>query len=170
MIDRGKSEAMISSSRDREHLEVLLDRAYAMAENRESRTCGFSEDQRLNNFDRHVNETITSYVQALVVVESDQEVKFDQETSITDVKFTRQGKSCGELRGVGGSNNVSKELLMSASTANALIEKSVREMQSTVRTIVAVYGTTSEPVSAISTWTLEISVMCFTSETCEDNV
>ena len=39
VIDRGKSEAMISSSRDHEHLEVLLDRACLMAENRESRTC-----------------------------------------------------------------------------------------------------------------------------------
>ena len=50
--------------------------------------------------------------------------------------------------------------LISASTANALIEKSVREMQSTVRTIVAyieeVYGTMSDPGSASSTWTAGI--------------
>ena len=89
-----------------------------------------------------------------------QEVKFDQEASITDVKFTRQGKSCGELRSVGRLNNVSKVSLMSASTANALIEKSVREMQSTVRTIAAytewVYGATFELGSASSTWTAEI--------------
>ena len=114
--------------------------------------------RRSINGGKLVNEMITSNVQALMVVESDQEVKFDQETSITDVMFTREGKSCGELRSVGG-NNVSKESPMSAS-ANALIEKSVREMQSTVRTIVAyiewVYGTTSEPGSAISTWTVEI--------------
>ena len=55
---------------------------------------------------------------------------------------------------------MSKESPMSASTADTLIEKSVREMQSTVRTIVAyteeVYGTTSEPGSASSTWTAEI--------------
>ena len=92
-----------------------------------------------------VNETITSIVQALMVVESDQEVKFDQETSITDVKFTRQGKSCVELRSAGGSSNVSKESPMSANTENALIEKSVREMQSTSS---MVYGTASDPGSA----------------------
>ena len=99
----------MEASHGHEHVEVLLGSAYAMAENRELRACGFSEDQRLNNVDKLVNEMITSYVQALVVVESDQEVKFNQEASITDVKFTRQGKSCGELRSVGGSNNVSKE-------------------------------------------------------------
>ena len=85
------------------------------------------------------------------------EVKFDQEALITDVKNTltgglrnvgRQSKSCGESRSVERSNNVSQESPMSASAVNALIEKSVRLMQSTVRTIVAyiewVYGTTSE--------------------------
>ena len=55
---------------------------------------------------------------------------------------------------------MSKVSLMSASTANALIEKSVWEMQSTVRTIVAyiewVHGTTFELGSASSTWTAEI--------------
>ena len=138
-------------------------------EDRESWMCGFSKGQwliardkecenaqRCVNVDKLVNETITSNVEALIVVESDQEVKFDQETSITDVKNTLTG----ELRSVGGSSNVSKESPMSASTANALIEKSVREMQSTVRTIVAyieeVYGTMSDPGSASSTWTVEI--------------
>ena len=90
----------------------------------------------------------------------DRKVKFDPETSITDVKFTRQGKSRGDLRSVVGSSSVSKESPMSASAANALIEKSVREMQSTARTIVAyvewVYGTTFEPGSASSTWTAEL--------------
>ena len=90
-----------------------------------------------------------------MVLESDQEVKFDQETSITGVKNTLTG----ELRSAGGSSNVSKESPMSASTSNALIE-SVREMQSTVRTIVAyteeVHGTTSAPGSTSSTWTVEI--------------
>ena len=42
---------------------------------------------------------------------------------------------------------------MSASTASALIEKSVRDMQSTTS---MVRGTMSEPGSAISTWTVEI--------------
>ena len=84
-----------------------------------------------------------------MVVESDQKAKFDQETSITGVKNTLTG----ELRSVGGSSNVSKESPMSASTANALIEKSVREMQSTSS---MVYGTMSNPVSASSTLTVEI--------------
>ena len=103
-----------------------------------------------------MSETITSNVQALMVVESDQEVKFDQETSIIDVKNTLTG----ELRSVGVSSNVSKVSLMSASTVNALIERSVREVQSTVRTIVAyieeVYGTLSDPGSVSSTWIVEI--------------
>ena len=159
VIDRGKSETMISSSRDHELLEVLLDRAYAMAENRESRTCGFSKDQWLNNVGKLVNEVITSNVQALMVVKFDHEVKVDQEASIADVKFICQCKSCGELRSVGGSSNVSKESPMT-SAASALIEKSVRETQSTVRTIVAyiawVYGTTFESGGASSIWTAEI--------------
>ena len=50
-----------------------------------------------------VNEAITSDVQALVV-ESDQEVRVDQEASIADVKNTL----AGELRSVGGSSSVSK--------------------------------------------------------------
>ena len=75
-------------------------------EDRESWMCGSSEgrwliarDKECENASRSltvcklVNEKITSDVQALMAVESDQEVKFDQEASITDVKFTRQGKS-----------------------------------------------------------------------------
>ena len=86
--------------------------------------------QRCANVDKFVNELITSDVQALMVVESDQEVKFDQETSIADVKNTLTS----ELRSLGRSSSVSKESPMSVSTANALIEKTVWEMQSTVRT------------------------------------
>ena len=97
-----------------------------------------------------MNEVTTSDVQALML-ESDQEMKFDQEASLADMKNTQTG----ELRSVGGSSNVSKESLVGASAAN-----SVREMQSSVRTIVAyiewVYSTTFDPGSAISTWTLEI--------------
>ena len=128
----------------------------------ESWMCGFSKGQwliardkecenaqRCVNVDKLVNETITSNVHALMVVESDQEVKFDQETWTTDVKNTLTG----ELRSVGGSNKVSKESPTSASTANALIEKSVREMRSTSS---MVYGTMSDPGSASSTWTVEI--------------
>ena len=159
----------MEASRDREHLEFLLDSAYAMAENRESRNCGFSKCQWLNKVGKLVNETITSNVQALMVVKFDQEVKVDQEALISDVKNTlacglrnvgSQGKSCGESRSAERSNNVSKESPMSVGTANALIEKSVREMQSTVRTIVAyiewAYGTAFESGSASSTWTAEI--------------
>ena len=109
--------------------------------------------ERCVNVDKLVNEMIPSNVQALMVVESDHEVKVYQETSSTDVKFTRQGKSCGELFNVGGSSNVSKESPMSASAANALIEKSVREMQSTSS---MVFGTMSELGCATSTWTVEI--------------
>ena len=39
--------------------------------------------ERCVNVDKLVNEMITSNVQALTVVESDQEVKADQETSIS---------------------------------------------------------------------------------------
>ena len=88
-------------------------------------------------------------MQSLTVAESDQEVKFDQESSITDVKNTLMG----EVRSVGGSNNVSKESPMSVSTANAVFEKSVREMQSTSS---MVCGTVLNPGSASSTWTAEI--------------
>ena len=142
------------------HPEFHLDCAYMgrATEDRESWMCGFSKGQwliardkerenvqRCVNVDKLVNETITSIVQALTVAESDQEVKFDQETASTDVKFTRQGKSCGALRSAGGSSNVSKESPMSTSTENALIEKSVREMQSTFS---MVHGTWSDPGSA----------------------
>ena len=74
-----------------------------------------------------VNEVITSDVQALVE-DSDQEVKFDQEASIAGMK----NSLTGEVRNVGGSSNVSKESLVGASALNAVTEKSVREMQSTV--------------------------------------
>ena len=90
--------------------------------------CGFSKGQwliardkecenakRCVNVDELVIETITSNVQAVMVVESDQEVKFDQETWTTDVKNTLTGV----LRSVGGSSIVSKESPMSASNANA---------------------------------------------------
>ena len=164
VIDGGKSGARLPSScahdQMERHPEFHLDCAYMgrATEDRESWMCGFSKGQwliardkerenvqRCVNADKLVNETITSIVQALTVAESDQEVKFDQETSITDVKFTRQGTSCGELRNAGGSSNVSKESPMSASTENAVIEKSVREMQSTLS---VVHGTSSDPSCA----------------------
>ena len=62
VIDRGKSEAMIASSRDHEHLEVLLDSACVMAKDRESWMCRFSEsrwviarDKECENAQRRVN-------------------------------------------------------------------------------------------------------------------
>ena len=48
--------------------------------------------QRYFHVGKLVNEMITSNVQALMVMESDQEVRFDQETSITDVKNTLAGE------------------------------------------------------------------------------
>ena len=114
---------MISSSRDHEHLEDLQDSACVMAEDRESWMCRFSmgrwviardkecEDaQRSITVGKLVNEMITSNAQALMVVEFDQEVRFDQEASITDVNNT----VTGDLRSVGGSSNVSKESPKSA--------------------------------------------------------
>ena len=89
-----------------------LDCAYMVraTEDRELWMCGFSKGQcliardeerekvqRCVNVDKLVNETIICIVQALMVAESDQE-----ETASTDVKFTRQGISCGELRSAGG--------------------------------------------------------------------
>ena len=158
VIDRGNSEthrrmetscAHVQMER---HPEFHLDCVYMgrATEDRESWMCGFSKIardeerenvQRCVNVDKLVNATITSIVQALTVAESNQEVKFGQETSITDAENTLMG----ELRSAGGSNNASKESPMSASTENALIEKSVREMQSTSS---MVHGSTSDPGSA----------------------
>ena len=133
VIDRGKSGARLPSScahvQMERHPEFHLDCAYMgrATEDRESWMCGFSKGQwlivrdkerqnvqRCVNVDKLVNETITNIVQALM-----EEVKFDQGASITDVRNTLTG----ELRSAGGSSNVSKESPMSASTTNALIEK-----------------------------------------------
>ena len=72
--------------------------------------------QRCVNVDKLVNETITGNVH--------QEVKLDQETSIIDAKKTL-AVNCEVF---GGSSNVSTGSPMSASAANALMEKSVQEM------------------------------------------
>ena len=186
MIDRGKSGARLPSScahvQMERHPEFHLDCAYMGREtkDRESWMCGFSKGQwlivrdkerenvqRCVNVDKLVNETITSIVQGLMDAVSYQEVKFDQEASITDVKNTLTG----ELRSAGGSSNVSKESPMSASIANALIEKSVREMQSTSS---MVHGTKWDPGGESSTWTgdpgtcgHQISTKC---SRCEDSV
>ena len=170
VIDRGKSEARVPSSRDHRHVEFLLDCACTekAREDRESLMCRFSKHRWLVARDKEyedaprrwivgklVNEVITRDVQALAV-ESDQEVKFDLEASIADMKNTLTG----DLRSVGGLSSVSIESPVGASAANAVMEKSVWEMQSTVKTIVAysewVYGATSDPGSVISNWTVEI--------------
>ena len=102
------------------------------------------------------NVEITSDVQALVV-KSDQEVKVDQEVWIVDVKSSLMG----ELHSVEGSIIVPEELLVSASAANAAIEKNVWEMQNVVRSrdayIEWVYSTTVDPESAVWACTLEIA-------------
>ena len=117
--------------------------------------CRFAKEGRLHGTRSARMLKVTSDAQS-VVEDSDQEVKFDQEASIAGMK----NSLTGEVRNVGGSRNVSKESLVGASALNAVMEKSVREMQSTVKTIVAhiewVYGTTTGPESAISTWTMEI--------------
>ena len=123
VIDRGKSGARLPSSRAHvqieRHPEFHLDCVYMgrATEDRGSWMCGFLKGrlliargkecenaQRCVNVDKHVNETITSNVQALMVVESDEEAKFDQETSITDVKNTLTA----ELRSVGGRTKCQK--------------------------------------------------------------
>ena len=63
-------------------------------------------------------------------------VKSDQEVSIVDVKnFLMQ-----ELRGIEGSTVMPAESPVGASAANAVIERSVWEMHSTTRAIVAYAG------------------------------
>ena len=99
--------------------------------------------------DKLVNEVITSCVQGLVV-------KFNQEAPIVDMKSTLMG----ELRSVERSTSVSAESPVGVSAANAMIEKSVWEMQNVMRSLDAyiewVCGTASDPGNAFSTWTVEI--------------
>ena len=76
-----------------------------------------------------VNDVIMSGVQTLVV-------KSDQEVSIVNVKNSLMR----ELHGVEGFTVVPEESPVGASAANAVIEKSVWEMQSTTRETVAYSG------------------------------
>ena len=91
--------------------------------------CRFSKDRWLVARDKEcedaqlrwmvgklVNEVIMSDVQILMVVEPDQEVKFDQEASMDDTKNTLTG----ELRSVGGSRSVSKVSPVGANAANTV--------------------------------------------------
>ena len=84
-------------------------------------------------------------------------VKSDQEASIVDVKNSLMR----ELRGVEGLTVMPEESPIGASAANAVIERSVWEMQSTTRALVAdaewVHGTVFEPGSAFFTWAVEFS-------------
>ena len=97
-----------------------------------------------------VNDVIMCGVQTLVV-------KPDQEASIVDVKNALMR----ELRGVEGLTVMPEESPVGASAANALMERSVWEMQSTTTAVVAhaewVHGTVFEPGSAILTWVVELS-------------
>ena len=109
MIDRVKSGARLPSSRAHvqmeRHPEFHLDCAHVgrASEDRESWMCGFSKGQwliardkecenaqRCVNVDKLVNGSRAN-VEGLTIVESDQEAKFDQETSIADVKNTLTG-------------------------------------------------------------------------------
>ena len=84
-----------------------------------------------------VNDVIMSGARTLVV-------KSGQEPSIVDVKHALMR----ELRGVEGLTLMPEESLVGASAATAMIERSVWEMQSTTRAIVAyaewVHGTVFE--------------------------
>ena len=97
-----------------------------------------------------VNDVIMSGVQTLVV-------KSDQEASIMDVK----NSSVRDLRGVERLTVMPEGSPVGASAANAMIERSVWEMQSTTSAIVAyakwVHGAVFEPGSAILTWAVEFS-------------
>ena len=110
--------------------------------------------RRAHNIDgfvgKLVNDVIMSGVQTMVV-------KSDQEASIVDVKNALMR----ELRGFEGLTMMPEESPVGASAANPVIERSVWEMQSTTRALVAysewVQGTVFEPGSAILMWTVEFS-------------
>ena len=82
-------------------------------------------------------------------------VKSDQEASIVDVKNALMRDLCG----VEWLTVMPEESPVGASAANAMIERSVWDMQSTTRALVAyaewVHGTVFEPGSAILTWAVE---------------
>ena len=154
---KGKSEAhrRIEASRDHGHPELHLDYAF-MGRETEDRASPilvgkFSKDRWLIThpvpckgtqhrwiIGKLVNDVIMSGVQTLVV-------KSDQEASIVDVKNALMR----ELRGVEGLTVMPEESPVGASAANAAIERSVWEMQSTTRALVAyaewVHGTVFEP-------------------------
>ena len=141
---KGKSEAhrRIEASRDHGHLELHLDHGF-MGRETEDRASPilvgkFSKDCWLITHlvpckgSRHrwiigklVNDVIMNGVQILVV-------KSNQEASIVDVKNSLMR----ELRGVEGLTVMSEESPVGASAANAVIERSVWEMQSTTRALV----------------------------------
>ena len=107
VIDRGRSEAWLPSSRDQGHPEVRLDCA-CMERAPEYRESSISVDRFVKDrwlvarsvkcegtqyrwiAGKFVNEVVTRDVQVLVV-KSDQEVKFDQEVSIVEVKGSLMG-------------------------------------------------------------------------------
>ena len=138
----GKSEAhrRIEASRDRGHPELHLDCCY-MGREAEDRASPilvgqFSKDVWLVT--HPVNDVIMSVV-----------IKFDQEASILDVKNALMMKS----RDTQGFKVMPEESQVGASAANAMVERSVWEMQSTARSLIAyaewVQNTTFELGSAI---------------------
>ena len=84
-------------------------------------------------------------------------IKFDQEASILDVKNALMMKS----RDTEGFKVMPEESQVGASASNAMVERSVWKMQSTVRSLIAyaewVQNTTFEPGSAILAWAVEYS-------------
>ena len=166
---KGKSEAhrRMEASRDDGHPEPHLDYANKGREMEDRASpilvCMFSKDRWLITHPvpctgtqhrwivgKLVNDVIMSGVQTLVE-------KSDQEVSIADVK----NSLIRELRGVEGLTVMLEESLVGASAANAVIGRSVWEMQSATRAIVAyaewVHGTVFEPGSAVLTLAVEFS-------------
>ena len=166
---KGKSEShrRMEASRDHGHPELHLDYAY-MGREAEDRASPilvrkFSKDcwsvthpvpckgtQHRWIVGRLVNDVIMSGVQTLVI-------KSDQEASILDVKNALMI----ELRSIEGCNVMPEEPQVGVSAGNAVVERSVWEMQSTTRSLIAyaewVHNTTFEPGSAILAWAVEYS-------------
>ena len=150
VIDRGKSEARLPSSRDQGHLGVCPDRICMHRATRD-RESSISVDRFLK--DRWLLARSIEVRGNPVSMDSGREVWVDQEASIVGVKSSLMG----ELQRVGGSISVPEELQDSASAA---IEKNVWEMQNVVRSVDAyiewAHSTTFDLDSAILAWSAEV--------------
>ena len=165
---KGKSEAhrRIEALRDHRHPELHLDYAFMGRETEDRVTnsggqvlkrslvdrtpCAVQRYSALMDHRKTCERCDHGGVQTLVR-------KSEQEASIVDVKNALMRALCG----VEGLTVMPEESPVGASAANAVIERSVWEMQSTTRALVAyaewVHGTVCEPGSAILTWAVEFS-------------